>query len=399
MTLFPKGGPLLYAQPRPRMRSVFFIFLLMALVLAACGQAVGGNNNWPGLSTDNQNVYITAGPIIYALDVASEELLWTYPPEAGRAGFFASPAIAGDRMILGDFGASGGTFSSSITVSIYGLENLQESSPDQLWPPVSGVARDRIVAPPLLTETQAFIGTADGILYALDVEDGSVQWSFAAEHAIWGKPAYQDGVVYLTSLDKHLYAIAADSGEELWQHEFAAAIPSAPAVGPDLIYVAGFDSHVHALSLEDGSEVWSFPAKDWLWGAPVLEGESLYFADRAGNVYAVNALTGAELWQQQVTEHIQATPVVNGERLYLAATIGDSTDLDELTGEILALDKEDGAEIWRKTTPGPIFTVPVLVQDNLVAVIKTGARFDNQFQVNVYNQENGDLNWEYVPAE
>ena len=103
MTLFPKGGPLLYAQPRPRMRSVFFIFLLMALVLAACGQAVGGNNNWPGLSTDNQNVYITAGPIIYALDVASEELLWTYPPEAGRAGFFCFPGYCRRSHDLGGF--------------------------------------------------------------------------------------------------------------------------------------------------------------------------------------------------------------------------------------------------------------------------------------------------------
>lgn len=116
MTLFLDGGLLLYAQARPRKRSVFVIFLLLALVLAACGGAIGGNNNWPGLSTDGQYAYVAAGPLVYALDIANEEIHWSYPTEAGRASFFASPAVADGRMILGDFGASGGSFSSNITV-------------------------------------------------------------------------------------------------------------------------------------------------------------------------------------------------------------------------------------------------------------------------------------------
>jgi outer membrane protein assembly factor BamB len=401
MTRFPKGGPLLYAQSRPRQRSVFVIFLLVALVLAACGQAVGGNNNWPGLSTDGQSAYVAIGPSVYALDIAGEELRWQYPVEAGRASFFASPAISGDRMLLGDYGASGGTFSSNITVSIYGLDDLTDTSPGTLWTPVSGVARDRIVAPPLLTETQAFVGTADGVLYALDAEDGAVQWSFAAEHAIWGQPVVYEGVIYFTSLDKRLYALDTESGEALWQHEFAAAIPSAPVVSQELIYIGGFDSHVHAVSRADGAEVWSYAAQDWLWGAPALDsdGETLYFADRAGNAYAVNAQNGEEIWQVSVTEHIQAAPVVNGERLYIAASIGDSSKLEDLTGEVLALNKENGEVIWRKATAGPVFTAPVLVENKLVVVFKTGARINNLFQVNVYNQTDGDLIWEFVPAE
>lgn len=399
MTPFLDGGPLLYAQTRPRQRSVFFIFLTLAVVLAACGGAIGGNNNWPGLSSDGQYAYVAAGPQVYALDITEENVHWTYPGEAGRASFFASPAIADGRMILGDFGASGGSFSSNITVSIYGLDSLDKANPGTLWEPVTNVAHDRIVAPPLLIENQLFIGTADGMVYALDAEDGSLQWQFAAEHAIWGQPAFADGVVYVTSLDKHLYALSAESGEELWQHEFAAAIPSAPVVSPTLIYVAGFDSQVHALSREDGAEQWVFDAKDWLWGAPALDGDTLFFADRAGNAYAVNSQTGELLWEVQAAEHIQATPLVNGEHLYIAATVGDSTDLDELTGEIIALSKENGDEEWRTATPGPIFTAPILVQEQLVVVFKTGARVNNQFQVNVYNPADGDVTWEFVPAE
>lgn len=399
MTPFPNGGPLLYAQTRPRMRSVFFIFLLVTLILAACGEAVGGNNNWPGLSVDADTAYVAAGPLVYALDIEQQEVRWSYPAEAGRANFFASPALQDGQMILGDYGASGGMFSSSIVVSIYGLDELDESSPGTLFSPVTGIARDRIVAPPLLTATQAFVGTADGVLYAINIEDGSVTWSFAAEHAIWGQPAYQDGIVYLTSLDKHVYALDAESGEELWQHEVAAAIPSAAVIGDHLIYVAGFDSQVHALNLSDGSEAWSFAAEDWIWGAPALDGPTLYIADREGNVYALDAATGAAQWQEKVTEHIQAAPVVNGERLYIGATIGDSTDLDDLTGELIALNKEDGDVIWREATAGPVFTAPALLQDKVIAVFKTGARFDNAFQVNVYNQEDGDLFWEFIPEQ
>lgn len=399
MTPFPNGGPLLYAQARPQKRSVFVIFILVALVLAACGQAVGGNNNWPGLSTDANTAYVAAGSFVYALDIEQQEVRWSYPAEAGRANFFASPALEDGQMILGDYGASGGTFSSSIVVSIYGLDELGESSPGTLFSPITGLARDRIVAPPRLTATQAFVGTADGVLYAINIEDGTVEWSFAAEHAIWGQPAYQESVVYLTSLDKTIYALDAATGELLWQNVVAAAIPSAAVVGDEFVYVAGFDSQVHAFNQSDGSEAWSFAAKDWIWGTPALDDATLYVADRAGNVYALDATTGETLWEQQITEHIQAAPVVNGERLYIGATIGDSTDLDELSGELIALSKEDGEVIWREATAGPVFTAPALVQDKVVAVFKTGARFDNAFQVNVYNQEDGDLFWEFAPEQ
>ncbi|MCL4871634.1 MAG: PQQ-binding-like beta-propeller repeat protein [Anaerolineae bacterium] len=399
MIRFPDGGFLLDIHARPRLRSLFFLVILLALSLTACAEAVGGNNNWPGLSTNGELAFVAAGPHIYALDIEAQTTRWQYPAEAGRTSFFASPAAANDRLVFGDFGASGGTFSSSITVSIYGLENLNSTAPNNLWAPVSGVARDRIVAAPLLTESQIFIGTADGQFYALSARDGTVQWRFAASHAIWGQPAYHNNVVYFTSLDKNLYALSAADGELLWQHSFTGTIPSGPVIGNNLIYVAGFNSQVHALSLESGREEWQFTAQDWLWSSPVLDGETLYIGDRAGNAYALNAQTGEELWQRRVTEHIQATPVVNGNQVYFAATIGNDTNLDKLTGEVVAINKETGEVLWRKNTPGPIFTAPILVQEKVVVVFKTGRRFDNDFQVNVYNQADGNLLWEFVPAK
>jgi len=65
---------------------------------------------------------------------------------------------------------------------------------------------------------------------------------------------------------------------------------------------------------------------------------------------------------------------------------------EELVGEVLALDADDGSEIWRAATPSPILTSPVIVGNELVV-----APLRYSALLLVYDLETGELVWEFVP--
>ena len=49
--------------------------------------------------------------------------------------------------------------------------------------------------------------SADHKLYALDIDDGAVRWTFATEAPVRFSPAIWEGKTYLASDDGHLYCL------------------------------------------------------------------------------------------------------------------------------------------------------------------------------------------------
>lgn len=136
----------------------------------------------------------------------------------------------GDGRVVGDYGCAGGFFSPRVTVSVYGLQENEAGGASQLWVNTAN-ARDKIVAPPLQVEDQVFVGTADNHILALDATNGSLQWDYETDHAIWGRPAYRDGTLYVSSMDWSVYALDAVSGELKWSTPVRWGAAQWPRVG------------------------------------------------------------------------------------------------------------------------------------------------------------------------
>lgn len=362
-----------YVAKRPAVRSALVFFIIAGLLLAACGGRLAVVN-WPGLVADDNVVYVAYGPAVIAYDVAAEEQLWTFPTE-GRPGdqFYAAPSVQDDLIVIGDYGTAGGMLSPGVKVSIYALGQREEGTPSTVW--VAGeAAKDKIVAAPLQTETQVFVGTADNELLALDKESGELLWRFPTSHSIWAQPVYQDGIVYLAGMDKNLYAISAETGEEQWRTTLGGSIANRPVIDGDTIYVGSFDKKLHALDLATGDEKWTAAATDWVWASPAVANGVVYYADIKANVYAVSSETGEMQWSKQLDEgdemaaRIQATPVVVEDTVYLALIV----EIENIeSGLLVALSAEDGEEQWRETTPAPLFTTPVVAGDSIVVALQS----------------------------
>jgi outer membrane protein assembly factor BamB len=379
---------LLKPSLRPYRRPFYALILLVGgLLLTACGTRLA-NNNWPGLSTDGEKVYLAYGPGVLAYDVASQSPSWAFPAESsGSLQFYAAPDVDDGRVILGDYGQPGGFFSPRVTVSIYAREDTESGLPPELWTN-SEVASDKIVAPALQANGLVFVGTSDNHILALDAASGTVQWDVATNHSVWGQPAFRDGVLYVNSMDHTVRALDAASGEEIWHTPLNGSLPSQPVLDGDLLYVSSFDGHVHALDIETGEEVWAAAASDWVWGAPAVADGAVYFGDIQGNLYAVNAESGELIWEKQTNAPIQTSPVVVDDMLYVASPSADGTT----SGWLTAYHAADGDQLWQQTTSGPLYTTPVVVGDSLVVALPNTEAYLIGFDL-----ESGTEQWRYTP--
>lgn len=384
MTRCLDGDSLLYTEKRLAKQPAIILFVLAAVVLSACSGLIA-NANWPGLSAKDNVVYVAYGPAVAAFDVAEGRELWSFPAEPNaRIGFYAAPSVAEDRIILGDYGAPGSFFSPGVVVTVYALQAGESGSPAVLWANPE-LAQDRIVAAPLQVEDKLFLGTADNYVLAVDAVNGAELWRFEAAHSIWAQPVYQDGVLYVVSLDKTLYALDADSGDLQWELAFGGSIINKPAMSADMLYLGTFDNKLHAVDLASGTERWSLDTGGWAWSGPALADGVVYAADLEGNLYAVNATSGELIWSKAEASlgEVQASPVVV-DGLVIFAAADNSGDEEARQGTLLALNAQDGSEVWRERTPARIFTTPVIANDALVVVMNAANGL-----VFVYDPESG----------
>ena len=384
---------------RSSKRPGIIAFLIAALLMAACGAQSLGSGNWPGISAENDTIFLAYGPSVVAVDIANQRETWRYTPSGKAGSILAAPAIDNGTIYFADYGASQGTFTPGVVASVYAVdsEDISGNQPRELWV-AEGVATDRVVAPVLAADGKLFIGTSNNQVIALDAGNYNELWRNDVGHSIWGKPAFVGGSVIVTSLDKHVYSFDADSGSTKWEVELDGSVAAAPLVVDDTIYVATFANKLHALDVSSGSERWVTEATNWIWQAPAYANGMLYFGDASGKVFAVNASSGTIEWQIETDGAVESGIGVHNGTLFVPVVNGVSSQ--EQTGQLLALSAENGNIIWQNELDMAVFVRPLVVDEELVILVsELPANGIGEFELRTYNPETGQQGWRYVPAE
>jgi outer membrane protein assembly factor BamB len=84
---------------------------------------------------------------------------------------------------------------------------------------------------------------------------------------------------------------------------------------------------------------------------------------------ALGAAQGTVGWRfspDEASDVTLADPVVDGDTVYVPGTVGGE-------GTLIAIDAEDGTELWRITTGGVVTAQPSVVDDSVVVVDEAGA--------------------------
>jgi outer membrane protein assembly factor BamB len=286
---------------------------------------------------------------------ASGTLLWNAPIPAGIGW---GPVVAGDVVCVGN---------ASTTRELYALRarsgHLAWSRQGGAGPDISGPGSGTTVAGKTI---YTLIVVSDDInpansVAAYDVGTGTRSWKLPLPLLVPGSgPVVAGQVVYL-AVDGVLYALDRDNGRQLWT--FSAFTGSQwLAVGGDTVYLAnGSDSAGGLYAVRSGRMIWHLPSYGGLAASPVADGDLVYVVTNSGGTYALRAADGREVWNFRpgtVTaggpDYAAATgavpgPLLAGGRVY----VGDGQ------GAVHALRAADGREIWHSPVPGQGFDLAI----------------------------------------
>ena len=214
-------------------------------------------------------------------------------------------------------------------------------------------------AQPTVLNDHLFVGSASGLVQALNAETGCVQWAFQAIGPV------RSAILAVALGDKHallfgdtvgwFYSVEAETGHLLWKkrpepHE-ATRLTGAPLVYQDTVFIpvasweetrstnpdypcCTFRGSVLAWRIKDGSEVW----------------KTYMIAEKAKQTSEHEwGPSGAAVW---------ATPTLDSKRGVIYVTTGDnySKAATPLSDAVLALEVSTGKIVWSKqTTPGDVW--------------------------------------------
>jgi outer membrane protein assembly factor BamB len=218
---------------------------------------------------------------LIAMDADTGAELWRF-----EAGVIESSPLLVDRVLY--FG--------SWDHKLYALDVATQQV---LWAFETG---DEIKDAPAYANGTVFIGSYDGKVYAVDAKTGEERWAAEAQGGLGGTgnfystPSVAYGRVFIGNTDGKVYAFGARSGDLLWARSTDGFVYSSPAVWKQTVFIGSYDEQFYALDAATGDVRWSFDAGGRISGSPTVIDGVVYFSTLEQTTYALDARTGEKLW-------------------------------------------------------------------------------------------------------
>lgn len=218
-------------------------------------------------------------------------------------------------------------------------------------------------AAPALAGDQVLVGDYSNVLHSLNAENGLERWTFnEAKGRYVAPPLVVDDRILAPSADHNLYALDLQ-GNLRWKFQARHALWAQPASDGERVYQPSMDHFLYALQLSTGNLLWSLDLGGAMVYQPALdENGILYVGTLTNEMVAVDGQNGNELWRYATAGGVWSKPVVHEGVLYF----GDQS------GAFYALDAANGSLKWKLESEGSIIASPVLLPDGLVYVVDNG---------------------------
>ena len=179
------------------------------------------------------------------------------------------------------------------------------------------VARLRFEAPAELSSSPAvagdriFVGDRAGLLHVLDLRSGEEEWTYDAGAPVRTTPTVVDGAVYLTTEAGELHAVDLSSHARRWL--LGGVAPTAvPAVNGNVVYVGLASGSFTARSAADGEERWSVEIGGDGSMVALRPGTAYVASTGKSALIDVDLATGSIRWQSELPAPPLLSPAVSG---------------------------------------------------------------------------------------
>jgi outer membrane protein assembly factor BamB len=367
---------------------VLFFVLAASVFLSGCAGQVA--SNWPGITVDATNAYLSDAAHVYVVKLSDGTDATTQTTDGqiplrfplktdGNLSFYAAPAFTSDgQMLVGNAAQNNHLFYSVNPAT--GNINWSFEGASGMWLANALVSGNFIYAP-----------GGNGTLYMFDLK-GQKQWEVSiSKHSLWSGPVTDGKLVYIATLDHEVFALDPKSGAQRWKVTLDNAILGAPALVDGTLYVGTLSAKLYALNTADGSQKWATTLKDSAWATPAVSGGVLYIGTsyakdgnpKAGKLYALNVADGQVIWSRDEESAIIASPLA----------LSDQVVYGTETGHIQSLNL-DGTPKWQADIEkAKILTAPVLAGETILV-----APMQSSYLLAAYNLA-GAQKWTFTPAK
>ncbi len=215
------------------------------------------------------------------------------------------------------------------------------------------------------------IGNNKGVVQAYG-EDGKLRWKSTVSSEVMGVPQIADGLVLVRTGDGHIAGLDVAKGKTVWQYEHT--IPAlvvrshASLIVRRGVAYAGFaGGKLVAIKLQDGSVMWenavSQPRGNTelerisdITSNPVLNDAQLCAIAFHGRLGCFDASQGSPLWSRDISS--DKGLCISRKHL----------NVSDEKGAVMALDKDNGATVWRNDQLSMRNISAPYVQDGMVVV-------------------------------
>ena len=224
----------------------------------------------------------------------------------------------------------------------------------QVWRFRTGV----IESSPLIVDKTVFVGSWNHKVYALNLKNGKVRWSYDTGEEIDSSAAYADGTVYIGANDGHVYALSAWTGAFRWRASSFSRFGrreyfyATPTVAYGRVYIGNTDGTLYAFGAKTGDLLWAQNAGTYVYSAAAVWRHRVYIGTYDGRLRAFDAATGDPVWSFDAPAKIHGAPTVMAGLVYFAtATTGPNAHPSRYIKHgprgVFAVNARTGKLVWQ----------------------------------------------------
>jgi len=243
-----------------------------------------------------------------------------------------------------------------------------------------------VTGSPIIKEDQLFIGTNvnddKGYMYCYNIKNKKLSWKFEVSKPIESTPSINGNTMYFGANNGKVYALNTD-GSKIWEKEIGGKVKSSPSYVNGTIYVGSTNGNIFALSGSDGSQVWNYTTGDEVVTSPAYGDGKIFIGSMDGTIYGLKTTDGSLAWKYDLGNKVLSSPSLDlrNNNLYIGS------DSDNLT----CLDIRDGTFKWAYKTGGDIRSTPGIYNDKVVFGSHDGT-------VYILNKYTGNSEFSYNPG-
>jgi outer membrane protein assembly factor BamB len=244
---------------------------------------------------------------------------------------------------------------------------------------------------PSIAEGRVYFPSADGYVYCLNKNDGSVIWKFKGKDSQKATPVIFENKIIASGIDHYVYCLNATDGTVIWDYETGFEVDGSTVVAGGRVYFGAEDHNFYCLNLADGSLVYKVPVGS-VEGSITLKDGRVYLGTEQGDLYCLDPADGRTIWKARIGADSDSTPAVVNGFVYTAAEDGVVRSYKQDTGQLVWKFATDGAHTRKSSKYIGIWASPIYFHGR----IYIGASDKNLYCLTA---DKGELVWKYKARE